>query len=148
MKKPSFNQAKKECYPGSYEPLHSNAEVEENLKSVSEEAMPVPAVNLAESDEAYLFELAVPGVRKEDFLIQTQGGSLIVSLLHNEASAVGGSNVRIHEFGYECFKKTLPLPDSVDPVLIQARYDNGILFLRLPKVARQTERVDNVIAVY
>lgn len=95
--------------------------------------MSMPAVNIKEDAENFTLEIAVPGMKKEDFNIDIDNKILSVSSeKRNESQETKGNYTR-REFGYSSFKRTFTLPDSVDSDNINATYKNGILSVDLPK---------------
>jgi HSP20 family protein len=93
----------------------------------------IPAANVTETPNAYHLELNVPGRNKEDFKINVEKGLLTVSFEKKEESTVEGtSNIR-REFTLKSFKRSFSLDEKVDVTNIQAKYENGILKIELPK---------------
>ena len=97
----------------------------------------VPAVNIRESDTAFLIEVAAPGLSKEAFQIQVgQDNKLLISSEGISTSEEHHKSTYRHkEFAFGPFKKNFSLPDSVDSNQISASYDNGLLVVSLPKKA-------------
>jgi HSP20 family protein len=89
----------------------------------------VPAVNFAEGDTEYFIELAVPGLKKEDFKISLDQDRLLVSAEYKADSELKKYNRR--EFNYKSFSRTFILPDNADENNIQAEYRDGILLISL-----------------
>lgn len=92
-----------------------------------------PAVNIHETENAYEMELNVPGRKKEDFKINLENGLLTISFDKKEENANNGAKTLRREFSYQSFKRSFNLDESVDADNIQAKYENGILFLTLAK---------------
>ncbi|GAB4043415.1 Hsp20/alpha crystallin family protein [Spirosoma litoris] len=95
----------------------------------------VPAVNIKETSEGYQIDVAAPGLKKDDFSLSLHNGKLTVSTKqqaqHEEKNEQGQYTQR--EFSYHAFSRSFWLPDSCDQEQIQARYENGILHIELPK---------------
>jgi len=91
-----------------------------------------PAVNVAETAEAYRLEVAAPGLTKEAFKIHVEDEVLSISSEQPATETEGLKYVR-REFGYGSFKRTFRLPKRVNVEGIEARYENGILFVHVPK---------------
>ncbi|MCS3800938.1 Hsp20/alpha crystallin family protein [Niastella sp. OAS944] len=92
-------------------------------------------VNLRETDTTYEMELVAPGLRKEDFQLNVTRDMLTVSFEEKNESKEGNNQegwVR-QEFRKRSFSRSFHLNDSVDTNSITARYENGILYLSLPK---------------
>jgi HSP20 family protein len=92
----------------------------------------VPAVNIAENDNEFHIELAVPGLKKEDFKINLDKNILTVSA---EKSENAGETKKFskREYSYNSFVRSFTLPDSVDHSKIEADYTDGILKLIVAK---------------
>ena len=95
----------------------------------------IPAVNIQESDENFIVEVAAPGKSKEDFKIELDNDVLTISAedkMEKETSEKNGKYTR-REFSYSTFKRAFSLPDTVDNSKISANYNNGVLEIALPK---------------
>ena len=92
-----------------------------------------PPVNIAETADAYHVELNAPGRNKEDFKINADKGLLTISYDKKEETA--GENVKTvrREFSFQSFKRSFSLDEKVDIAGIQAKYENGLLKVLLPK---------------
>lgn len=112
-----------------------------------------PAINVLERRDAYVVEVAAPGMTKKDFDIHIdENNNLIISMEkkeeHKEGDNCGcngeakGTAVKCkedesrylrREFYYSKFQQALILPDDVDKMSISAQVENGILSVTLPK---------------
>jgi HSP20 family protein len=93
----------------------------------------IPAANVTETPNAYHLELNAPGRNKEDFKINVEKDLLTVSFEKKEESTVEGTNSIRREFTLKSFKRSFSLDEKVDTANIQAKYENGILKIELPK---------------
>ena len=93
----------------------------------------LPKVNIKESADAFMVEMAVPGLKKSDFHIGLDNELLSISTETKEESEHREENYTRREFGYSSFKRTFNLPESVNDEKINANYENGILSILLPK---------------
>ena len=94
-----------------------------------------PAVNIKETEESFVVEMAAPGRSKEDFRIELDNDLLSISSedkKENEVTENGGKYTR-KEFSFSSFKRSFSLPESVDSANIAASYNNGVLEIALPK---------------
>lgn len=89
-------------------------------------------VNILETDKAWELQFIAPGVKKEDFKVQVNDGLLTVSFEQKEENNNNEGWVR-REFRHQSFSRSFSLQDTVDGENIGARYDNGILYLTVPK---------------
>ena len=92
-----------------------------------------PPVNIHDTANAYHLELSVPGRTKEDFKINVENGLLTVSFEKKEEAKQEDYKTIRREFSYRSFKRSFNLDDSVDANNIQAKYENGLLKLLIPK---------------
>ncbi len=94
-----------------------------------------PAVNISENDNHFKIELAAPGLKKEDIKIEIDNDLLAISYEHKEEkSEEEKGKYTKKEFSYSSFKRSFNLPeDIVDADAINAKYDNGVLVLTIPK---------------
>ena len=93
----------------------------------------VPAVNIKETDTSFGIELAAPGKKKEDFNIEIDHNVLTVSSENkSEKEETEGKYTR-REFSYSSFRRAFTLPETVNTENINATYENGVLYVALPK---------------
>lgn len=100
---------------------------------VSQQWSQVPAANVKENEQEFLVELAVPGLKKEDFQIDVDHGMITISAERKEEKEDKDEGYTRQEFSYSSFRRTFQLPEIVNEDEIGARYDNGVLKLTLPK---------------
>lgn len=93
----------------------------------------VPAVNIKELDSQFEIELAVPGLKKDDFEIEVEDGVLSICSTQEEEQVNEKGKFTRREFSYSSFRRSFTLPDSVDPTKIDATYKEGVLLVLLPK---------------
>jgi HSP20 family protein len=94
----------------------------------------LPAVNILETANDYLVEMAAPGLRKSDFNINIDNQLLSISAeIKSENDDLDSENYTRREFGYSSFKRTFTVPESVESEKISAKYEDGILKVTLPK---------------
>lgn len=91
------------------------------------------AVNVIENEKEYDVELSAPGFNKEDFKIETDNDMLVISAEHKVENEVKEKKFTRKEFSYDTFRRTFTLPDSVNVDKVDAKYENGILRIILPK---------------
>lgn len=90
-------------------------------------------VNISESNNGYNLEFNVPGRNKEDFKINVDKGLLTVSYEKKEAAENKEVKSIRKEFSFQSFKRSFTLDEKVNTEGIQAKYENGILNVFLPK---------------
>ncbi len=94
----------------------------------------IPAVNIQESEDNFLVEVAAPGKTKEDFNIELGSDVLTISSeSKKENTEEEKGKFTRREFSYSTFKRAFSLPETVDSSKINASYENGVLLINLPK---------------
>lgn len=90
-------------------------------------------VNITETESGYSLEFSVPGRNKEDFKINVENGLLTVGYEKKEENqSKQGKSVR-KEFSYQSFTRSFTLDEKINADGIEAKYENGILKVALPK---------------
>jgi HSP20 family protein len=109
----------------------------------------IPAVNIRENEEAFMLDLAAPGMKKADFKINLDNNVLSISSEKKQEHEEENSNEKWtrREFAYSSFCRTFTLPKSVDLDKIKADYKEGILAVSLPKREEAKVAVNREIAV-
>lgn len=93
----------------------------------------VPAVNIAENNNEFHVELAIPGLKKEDFKIALDKNVLSVSAEKKTDNDQEVKEYSKREYSYHSFVRSFTLPDSADQSKIEADYTDGILTLTIAK---------------
>lgn len=94
----------------------------------------LPSVNIKELEKAFEVEVAAPGMKKEDFSITLDGNMLTISSSQEDQQEEKDGKYTRREFSYQSFQRSFELSkDVVDDENIQARYENGVLRLTIPK---------------
>jgi len=93
----------------------------------------LPSVNISESEESFKIELASPGLQKEDFQLKLDNNILTISAEKKTDAEQKEERYTHREFHYSSFSRSFTLPNTVDSEKIEAKYDNGVLFLTVPK---------------
>lgn len=109
-----------------------------------------PAINVKETDKAYVVELAAPGMKKEDFNVHINDeGNLIVKMEKKNENKEENKSARYlrREFSYSKFEQTLLLPDDVKREDIKAHVENGVLTVELPKQVEEKVKLSRQIEI-
>ncbi len=109
--------------------------------------MNVPAVNITENENVYEVSLAVPGLKKDDFKIGVEGGMLTISSEKEETKEEKDKKFTRKEYNYSSFSRSFTLPGEVDKEKIEARYENGVLKIQLPRTEAAKKNAAKQIAV-
>lgn len=109
----------------------------------------LPAVNIRETGDTFEVEMAAPGMSKKDFRIELENNLLTISSeKKSESEKKEGERFTKKEFSYQSFSRSFTLPrEVVDDDKINARYDNGVLYLTIPKKEEAKPRPPKVISI-
>ena len=109
----------------------------------------IPAVNIKETAGHYDVEVAAPGMTKNDFKVELDGNSLTISSQKsNQKEEMGDERYSLKEFSFQSFQRTFTLQkDVVDIDKIQAKYENGLLHLLIPKKEEAKQKPPRLIQI-
>jgi len=100
----------------------------------------IPAMDLVETDEHFVLKADLPGLGEGDVSIEVEDNVLTVSgerKAEHEDKREG--YVRV-ERSYGAFRRSLTLPEGIDPEAVTASFDNGVLEVRIPKPEERKPR--------
>jgi HSP20 family protein len=109
----------------------------------------LPSVNIRETNDNFIVEMAAPGMTKDDFKIELDGNLLTISSEKEDRNAMkDGEKYTRQEFSYQSFQRSFQLPkDVVDSDKIQAKYENGVLNLVVPKKEHAKQKPPRMIEI-
>lgn len=109
----------------------------------------IPALNIKENEDAYEIEVAAPGMKKDDFKVELDGGMLTISSERkSEDEHKENGKYSRKEFSYQSFQRMLQLPkEVVDSDKIAAKYEDGVLRLSIPKKEEAKPRPPRMIQI-
>lgn len=90
-------------------------------------------VNIRETAENFLLEIVAPGFEKPDFIVKVNENLLTISAVKKDESANENERSIRREFSRKAFSRTFSLDENIQMENIIAKYENGILYLELPK---------------
>lgn len=96
----------------------------------------LPAVNVAETNDAFMIEVAAPGMKRGDFHLELDNHMLTISSNREEKKEEVNNESRYtrREFSYQAFQRSFALPeDKIEGDKISAKYTDGILYITVPK---------------
>jgi HSP20 family protein len=115
-------------------------------RSFGQDLLAFPQTNIHETPDAYHLELNAPGRTKEDFKIQVEQGLLTISFEKKESVQSADYKTVRREFEFRSFKRSFSVDDKINVDGIEAKYENGVLKLLLPKKeeSKQSARQINI----
>ena len=100
----------------------------------------VPAINVKETEQAYEVEVAAAGMTKDDFTVHIDDDNdLVITMEKKNESKEENREARYlrREFTFAKFRQTMVLPDNVNKEAIDAKVENGVLTVHLPKLTEK-----------
>ena len=109
----------------------------------------VPSVNISETPKDYILEVAAPGLERKDFNIEIDNHTLCISAEKEEKKEEKeeDNGYTRKEYSFNSFSRSFALPDDVKENNIDAKYENGILKLTVPKAKESTPKAVKKITV-
>jgi HSP20 family protein len=97
---------------------------------------PMPAMNLADTEKAFLATVELPGLELGDIDIQLVGRQLLITGERKWEKEEQDKDFYRVESQYGSFRRAIELPDGLklDPEVVEASYDKGMLEIRIPKL--------------
>lgn len=100
----------------------------------------MPAANVRETEKEYAIELAVPGMKGDDFEIEVDENMLVVSCQREEDTKEDKEGYTRREYNYSSFSRSFRLPETIAEDKIKAQYTNGVLHITVPKAEPKAQR--------
>jgi HSP20 family protein len=106
---------------------------------------PTASVNIIETDDAYHLSLNAPGREKADFKLNVEKGILTISYEKSNQQEEANYKTIRREFTYRSFKRSFSLDENINAEAIEAKYENGVLQVLLPKKAVSTTSLKQIV---
>ncbi|CAG8795640.1 12116_t:CDS:2 [Dentiscutata erythropus] len=90
-------------------------------------------LDVHESEKEFVINAELPGVTKEQINLDVREGALYISGETKQDEKYNEGNAHIQERRYGAFSRTISLPRNVKTENITARFENGILEVKIPK---------------
>ena len=106
-----------------------------NSLNFADKQSTLPAVNVKENDNEFQIDVAAPGLKKNDFMLNFENGRLTISSEKKEEfEEKEREKITRREFSYQSFQRSFTVPQNiVNSDKISAKYADGILHVILPK---------------
>lgn len=102
-----------------------------------------PLVDVLETNDAYVFEAALPGYMQKDIEVNIDGNTLTIESKKDSVKekTEKNGNYIFRERHAEAFSRAFKLPDNADSTSVSADFTNGLLSLTIKKRAESQKRV-------
>ncbi|WP_456459757.1 Hsp20/alpha crystallin family protein [Reichenbachiella sp.] len=99
-----------------------------------------PQVDISETEKAFELSFAIPGIKKNEINIDLNEGQLIVSGERKFEEKKEGKNFHSVETRYGSFSRSFHLPDNIDANKVEAKYEDGLLNITIPKDEKKIQK--------
>lgn len=121
-------------FPSIFDRFFNNDLMDWKNSNFSSTNTSLPAVNVLETNDEFVIELAAPGMNKNDFKVNFKNNVLTISSERKGEKEEKNENYTRKEFSYQSFQRSFTVSEnSVLGEKISANYNNGILNIVLPK---------------
>jgi|GEM_PF-3098563 len=105
--------------------------IREEMYAKAKTQQPVfPLINCIETPEGYRYACVLAGYKKEGLLLSWEASLMTLKSHQKEEQAV----FLQQEYSIKPFERSINLPENTNPEQLEAKFENGILFVFLPKI--------------
>ncbi|RLG22985.1 Hsp20/alpha crystallin family protein [Methanosarcinales archaeon] len=101
-----------------------------------------PLIDIVDADDEVIITAELPGMRKEDVELTISDNVLTISAKREEEKSEEKENYLYRERVYSGFQRSIRLPVEVDEERAEAKFNNGVLEVRIPKKASEGKRIE------
>lgn len=113
-----------------------NKNAESNLSFLEEESEGQLTIDVYQTDDDIIIESTVAGVEPDDLDIDISSESVTIRGERRRSNEVSEENYLYQECYWGKFSRSIILPQEIDPDKAKAEFKNGVLRVRLPKIAK------------
>jgi HSP20 family protein len=136
--------------PSLFDDFFTRDWLDSSLMNWRDSGATLPAVNVRETNDDFRIEVAAPGMKRGDFKVELDNNVLTISSQREDKSEQkdADGNYTRREFSYQSFQRSFSLPESkVLGDKISARYEDGVLYVVVPKAENAKVKPPKQIAV-
>jgi HSP20 family protein len=100
----------------------------------------MPPMDLVETEDDFVLRADLPGMSEDDVKVEFEDGTLTISGERKSEHETKNEGYYRVERAYGSFSRSLTLPRGVDPERVTARFDKGVLEVRVPKPEERKPR--------
>lgn len=105
----------------------------------------MPSSELVEEEKNYLLKVDLPGIKKEDVKVEVEGDRLTIRAERRSEKEEKSKKRYFSEISYGSCMRSFALPQSIDEKKVDAKFENGVLSVTIPKT---TETKSKQISVH
>jgi len=103
-----------------------------------------PAINVAETKDAFEVTAELPGVDEKDIKVSLDGNQLVISGEKKAESTKDEKNWHVEERSYGSFYRSMSLPFEPEDGAVEAHFDKGVLHLTIKKPAKAVKTTKTI----
>lgn len=107
-----------------------------------------PSCEVIEEDKHFLMKFDLPGVNKDQVKITIDKDQLTIQAERKEEQKSEDKKKYFSEIAYGSYVRTFTLPDVIDEKQVDAKFENGVLSVRIPKVEQKKQSQAKQIAIH
>jgi HSP20 family protein len=107
----------------------------------------LPTANITETPKEFKLELAAPGLERKDFDVKVENHTLTISAEKEEEKKEKDGEYSRQEYSFNSFSRSFTLPENIKEGSIDAKYENGVLKVLIPKMKETPVKPVQKIAV-
>ena len=92
-----------------------------------------PAADVYQTPDGWVVKVELAGVSVDDIVIEIQGNVLYIAGSRKDRSCTEGIAYQQMEITYSNFEKTLRFPSTIEGVMVEHVFENGLLIIQLRK---------------
>mgnify|MGYP001036180426 CR=1 FL=1 len=104
----------------------------------------LPAVNVEETNQAFIIDVAAAGLDKKDFKVTVDEDVLTIASEKELKKEENQKGFIRQEFNFNSFSRSFTLPENTDASKIKASHKNGVLSVNIPKVEVEVKKAIDV----
>lgn len=106
--------------------------------------MPLPAIDMSEDGEGYRLTAELPGLTEAEIDVTVADGVLTLAGEKKDEREEKDTGFMLRERRFGSFERRVSLPADADPDQVTAKFDQGVLTVRVAKDAKAAERVRKI----
>jgi len=111
-----------------------------NNFGVAQQRQFVPAIDIRETEDAYIVEADVPGMKKDEVHIEVTDNVLTIKGERKSESEEKRKDFHRVERQYGTFRRSVTVPGGFEHDNVEAKFDDGVLRITLPKPPERKPR--------
>lgn len=114
-------------------PMRDLSRMEDAFERSLNSQLECPSCDVVEDNKNYTLKFDLPGVQKDQVKVEVSDDQLTIKAERQEEHTTKGKKKYVSEISYGTYLRTFRLPAPVDEKKVEAKFDNGVLTITVPK---------------